>query len=218
MSLKEELLQTAKEMTAAGLNEGSAGNVSVRYKDGYLITPTGMLYDDCTPDDMVFMSLKTEAIKGFRKPSSEWRFHKDLYELRPEFGAIVHVHSPFATSLACLGKDIPPFHYMIAVAGGKDIRCTPYFTFGTQELSDAVRIAMTDRKACLLGNHGMLAAGETLPKAFAMAVEVENLCEIYWRTLQVGGANILSDTEMDEVLEKFKTYGQFANQASNQSH
>lgn len=207
--LAEELLQTARQMNVTGLNQGSAGNVSVRSGDGYLITPTGMLYEKCAPSDMVQMDL-TGNPSGIRKPSSEWRFHQDLYLDRPDAEAIVHVHSTFATTVACLGKDVPPFHYMIAVAGGKTIRCTPYHTFGTQELSDVVVEAMQDRKACLLGNHGMLALGDTLESALNMALEVEKLCEIYWRTLQVGGGRMISDTEMDRILEKFKGYGQFS--------
>jgi L-ribulose-5-phosphate 4-epimerase len=209
--LKKLLLETARQMNIVGLNSGSAGNVSVRSADGYLITPTGMLYDDCQTDDMVLMSMNGVA-SGSRKPSSEWRFHQDIYNNRPDIKALVHVHSTFATTIACLGQDIPAFHYMIAAAGGKCIRCTPYHTFGTQELSDVVVAGMKDRKACLMGNHGMLAAGEDLPSALAMAIEVENLCNVYWRTLQVGGGQIIDDVEMDRILEKFKSYGQFADE------
>ena len=141
-------------------------------------------------------------------PSSEWRFHRDIYVARPELNAIVHAHSPFATTLACLARDIPAFHYMIAVAGGKDIRCAPYATFGTQELSDRALVALEGRQACLLANHGMIAVGSSLAKALALAVEVEALAEQYWRALQIGAPNLLSDAEMDIVLKKFQTYGQ----------
>ncbi|MBL4666670.1 MAG: class II aldolase/adducin family protein [Sneathiella sp.] len=206
--LKQQLLNTARGMNDAGLNQGAAGNVSVRVPDGYLITPTGMLYEDCTFADMVHMSMDGEVFSNL-KPSSEWRFHRDLYADRPDAEAVVHVHSSFATTLACVGNDIPSFHYMIAVAGGKTIRCTPYHTFGTQELSDAVIDAMAGRRACLMGNHGMLAIGPDLKQALAMAVEVEKLCEIYWRVLQVGGGKLIGDTEMDTILKKFETYGQF---------
>jgi len=195
-------------MNEAGLNQGTAGNVSVRVPDGFLITPTGMLYDDCTFTDMVHMSMDGDVF-GSLKPSSEWRFHRDLYTSRSDAEAVVHVHSSFATTLACVGDDIPSFHYMIAVAGGKTVRCAPYYTFGTQELSDAVVDAMVDRKACLMGNHGMLAMGPDLKQALAMAVEVEKLCEIYWRVLQVGGGKLIGDKEMDHILKKFETYGQF---------
>lgn len=213
LKLRKALLDTAKEMNAVGINQGSAGNVSVRMKEGYIITPSGMPYDECTPEDMAFMTLEGEA-SGPKKPSSEWRFHQDLYKAREDVNAIVHVHSTFATTIACLGKEVPPFHYMVAVAGGKTIRCAPYETFGTQALSDVVVEAMLDRKACLMANHGMLAAGSDLKKALAMAVEVEKLCEIYWRTLQVGGGNMIEDAEMDHILEKFKSYGQFSKKKS----
>ena len=208
-ALRQDLLDTALKMNAVGINQGSAGNVSVRSGDGYLITPSGMPYDECAPEDMVQMTLEGEA-SGPRKPSSEWRFHQDLYRAREDAEAIVHVHSTFATTLACLGKEVPSFHYMVAVAGGKTIRCAPYHTFGTQELSDVVVEAMEDRKACLMANHGMLAMGPNLKKALAMAVEVEKLCEIYWRVLQLGGGNMIEDAEMDHILEKFKSYGQFS--------
>ncbi len=208
-ALRQDLLDTALQMNAVGINQGSAGNVSVRSEDGYLITPSGMPYDECLPEDMVQMTLEGEA-SGSRKPSSEWRFHQDLYRARQDADAIVHVHSTFATTLACLGKEVPSFHYMVAVAGGKTIRCAPYHTFGTQELSDVVVEAMKDRKACLMANHGMLAMGPNLKKALAMAVEVEKLCEIYWRVLQLGGGTMIEDAEMDHILEKFKSYGQFS--------
>ena len=144
---------------------------------------------------------------GPRQPSSEWRFHRDIYAARHDVGAIVHTHSTFATTLACLGRDIPAFHYMVAVAGGKDIRCAGYATFGTQALSDRALAALDGHNACLLANHGMIAVGGTLADALELAVEVEALAEQYWRTLQTGNANLLSDAEMDVVLEKFKSYG-----------
>ncbi|MFT6559305.1 class II aldolase/adducin family protein [Sneathiella sp.] len=206
--LREELLDTALQMNAVGINQGSAGNVSVRTDGGYLITPSGMPYDECSSADMAKMTLSGDAT-GPRKPSSEWRFHQDLYKAREDAQAIVHVHSTFATTLACLGKEVPSFHYMVAVAGGKTIRCAPYHTFGTQTLSDYVVEAMVDRKACLMANHGMIAIGPSLKKALAMAVEVEKLCEIYWRVLQLGGGNMIEDAEMDHILEKFQSYGQF---------
>lgn len=205
---KQQLLATAREMNAVGLNQGSAGNVSLRQEQGYLITPTGMAYDECTADDMVLMDFKGQS-SSTRKPSSEWRFHQDIFLERSDVNAVVHVHSTFATTIACLGKEVPSFHYMVAVAGGKDIRCADYHTFGTQELSDAVMGALKDRKACLMANHGMLAVGPDLKKALAMAVEVEKLCEIYWRLLPLGGGNMVSDTEMDVILDKFSSYGQF---------
>jgi len=141
------------------------------------------------------------------KPSSEWRFHRDIYLQWPEIHAVVHAHSPFATTMACLGQDIPAFHYMIAVAGGDSIRCTPYALFGSQALSDVAITALQDRKACLLGQHGMIATGKTMSDAMRIAIEVESLCEIYWRALQIRSPMLLNDQEMQQVIEKFKTYG-----------
>jgi L-fuculose-phosphate aldolase len=145
---------------------------------------------------------------GVRLPSSEWRFHRDIYRTRADANAIVHAHAPFATTLACHGRSIPAFHYMVAVAGGRDIRCAGYATFGTQALSDHVLAALEDRRACLLAHHGMIAVGGSLDKALALAVEVETLAEMYWRALALGNPENLSDAEMDIVLEKFATYGQ----------
>ena len=155
---------------------------------------------------MVEVDMTGQAISA-GKPSSEWRFHRDIYQARPEIQAIVHTHSMFATSLSCLRQNIPPFHYMIAVAGGKDILCAKYALFGTQALSDAAIVALENRKACLLANHGMIALGKTLDQALSVAVEVETLCEQYWRALQVGQPYILSDQEMADVFEQFKDYG-----------
>jgi len=207
--LRRALIDTAIAAQREGLNRGASGNLSVRYGNGFLITPSGMAATEQTSEDVVWMAMDGNA-RGQRKPSSEWRFHRDLYVARPEFGAVLHAHSTFATTLACLGRDIPPFHYMIAAAGGKTIRCAPYATFGTQELSDQALTAMAGRKACLLGNHGLLVAESGLERALALAVEVENLCEQYCRTLQISTPKLLSDAEMDVVLEKFKDYGQNA--------
>jgi L-fuculose-phosphate aldolase len=145
---------------------------------------------------------------GRRRPSSEWRFHRDIFKSRQDVGAIVHTHSPRATALACTGRGIPAFHYMVAVAGGRDIRCAPYHAFGTQELSEAALTALTDRKACLLANHGVIATGADLPSAMALAGEVENLALQYCAALSLGEVHILDDAEMCRVLEKFRTYGQ----------
>lgn len=192
-----------------GLNRGSSGNVSARYGGGFLITPSGLPSAQVRPDQVVAMSLDGEA-DGNLPPSSEWRFHRDIYRVRPEVGAVVHVHSPFAVSLACLRRDIPAFHYMVAVAGGHDIRCAAYATFGTQALSDHVLTALEGRKACLMANHGLISVADNLDKAVALAVEVESLCEQYWRASLMGEPVLLSEAEMDEALEKFKGYGQFA--------
>jgi L-fuculose-phosphate aldolase len=194
-------------MNACGINRGKSGNVSARIEGGFLVTPSGLAYDSLSPENIVAMTSSGEP-RGSLLPSSEWRFHRDIYASRSDAGAIVHAHSPFATTLACLGRDVPAFHYMIAVAGGKDIRCAPYATFGTQELSDHALAALEARKACLLANHGMIAIGATLATALALAIEVEALAEQYWRALQIGVPNLLSDAEMDLVLAKFESYGQ----------
>jgi len=205
--LRAELIATARAMQPAGLNRGTSGNVSVRCDEGFWITPTGMAYDSLGDDDIPLMALDGSHIGG-RKPSSEWRFHRDLYAARPEIGAVLHAHSPFAVSLACLRLDIPPFHYMIARFGGDTIRCAEYSIFGSESLSTAATLAMADRKACLLANHGLLVAGRDLAEAFALAVELEEICEQYWRACQLGQPVLLSAEEMAAVLEKFKGYGQ----------
>ena len=206
LTLRKAIIATALAMNALGINRGKSGNVSARWKDGFLITPSGLPYEETRPADIVFVG-KNRNATGKRPPSSEWRFHYDIYRTRKDAQAVVHTHSSFATTLACLGMDVPAFHYMIAVAGGNSIRCAPYATFGTQELSDRALQALSNRKACLLANHGMIAAGDSLKHALALAVEVEALCEQYWRALQIGKPAILSDSEMEVVLEKFKTYG-----------
>ncbi len=206
MMLREQLLQAAETLADLGLNRGAAGNVSVRDGDGFLVTPSGMPPEIMRPRDMVWMGCDG-TVEGERAPSSEWRFHRDILQARPEVGAVVHTHSTFATTMACLRRDIPPFHYMIAVAGGDSIRCAPYALFGTQALSDAALCALQDRKACLLANHGMIALGRDLRTALSVAVEVESLCEQYWRTLQVGAPYILSNDEMAEVFARFRNYG-----------
>ena len=205
--LRQPLIDVARAMQGAGLNRGTAGNVSVRSGEGFLITPTGMPYAALTPDDIPLMALDGSHA-GRRKPSSEWRFHRDLYATRPTVGAVLHAHSPFAVSLACLRRDIPPFHYMIARFGGDSIRCADYAIFGSQALSDAALSAMQDRKGCLLANHGLLVAAADLGEALALAVELEELCEQYWRACQLGEPVLLNATEMAEVIEKFRGYGQ----------
>ena len=211
---RAELIAIARAMQPAGLNRGTAGNVSVRCAGkqgdagaGFYITPTGLPYESLTPDDIPQMALDG-SWQGSRKPSSEWRFHRDLYASRPEIGAVLHAHSPFAVSLACLRRDIPPFHYMIARFGGDTIRCADYAIFGSQQLSTAALQAMQGRKGCLLANHGLLVAGRDLAEAFALAVELEELCEQYWRACQLGEPVLLSAAEMAEVLTQFKGYGQ----------
>jgi L-fuculose-phosphate aldolase len=203
---KAAVLATARAMNAVGINRGAAGNVSARHEDGFLVTPTGMAYDACVADDMAFVGLDGRAA-GRRRPSSEWRFHRDIYAAHPEAGAVVHAHSPFAVSLACMGCAIPPFHYMVARFGGHDVRCADYATFGGQALSDAVLKALEGRRGCLMAHHGMVVFGRDLDDALALAVELESLCEQYWRVLQIGGPRLLPADEMARVLTKFADYG-----------
>ena len=208
-ALREAVLATALGMNAAGINRGKSGNVSARWRDaafdGFLITPTGVPYAQTTPEQIVAMTLAGE-IHGALLPSSEWRFHRDIYAERADAQAIVHTHAPFATTLACMHRGIPPFHYMVAVAGGRDIRCAEYATFGTQELSDVAVAALDQRRACLLANHGMIALGASLEQALALAVEVETLARMYLQALQVAEPPVLPAAEMVEVLQRFKDY------------
>jgi L-fuculose-phosphate aldolase len=206
--LRAALTEAARQSVRQGLNKGSSGNVSVRLREGLLITPSGLPNDTLEPAQMAFVDMKGQA-SGSLKPSSEWRIHRDIYRARPEVSAVVHAHSPHAVSLSCLRRDIPAFHYMVAAAGGKDIRCAGYATFGTQALSDLVLVALQNRRACLMANHGLVAVGASLDAALALAVGVEELCAQYWRAKLMGEVVLLSDAEMDEVLERFKDYGQW---------
>ncbi|HEY7928437.1 MAG TPA: S-methyl-5-thioribose-1-phosphate isomerase [Steroidobacteraceae bacterium] len=207
-ALREAVISALRELTRRGLSHGTSGNVSVR-RDAhtFFISPTGMAYDALRATDIPLMDTEGHWF-GCRRPSSEWRFHRDILRARPEAGAILHCHAPAATALACTGRGIPAFHYMVAVAGGADIRCAPYFTFGTQELSDAAVAALTGRRACLLANHGLIALGADLPAALALAGEVENLAAQYRAALALGAVHLLDDAQMREVLVKFSSYGQ----------
>jgi L-fuculose-phosphate aldolase len=203
---RREIIETARRMNATGINQGKSGNVSARAETGgLLITPSALAYDTMRPEDIVQVRLDG-ASQGKRRASTEWRLHRDIYASRSDVGAIVHAHPMFATTLACLGREIPAVHYMVAVAGGASIRCAPYATFGTQELSDHAVAALEGRTACLLANHGMVAVGSTLADALDLAVEVETLAAMYWRALQIGQPVILSDAEMARVLAKFEDY------------
>ncbi len=203
--LAEAVADTYRAMLAAGLNRGASGNVSARCGDGFLITPSGRAAADTGAADIVPVGLDGEP-RGAGRPSSEWRIHRDLYRARPEVNAVVHAHSPFAVSLACLRRAIPPFHYMVAVAGGHDIPCAEYATFGSQALSDHILAAMQDRNACLMANHGLVAVGADLAAALDLAVEVESLCEQYWRARLMGEPVLLDAAEMDRVLSAFADY------------
>jgi L-fuculose-phosphate aldolase len=206
--LRADVVETAKRMSAAGLSFGRSGNVSARYDDGMLVTPSGATYDTLTPDDIVHVDTDGTASGG--KPSSEWRFHHAAYQARPDAGAVVHCHSRAATALACAHRPIPAFHYMVAVAGGTDIPLVPYATFGTPELAAHVGEALVKRKACLMANHGQIATGANLEAALELAGEVENLAAQYLEVLKLGEVHLLDDAQMAEVLAKFETYSQTA--------
>lgn len=210
--LCEKLLSISQQLIALGLNKGTSGNCSVRSGDGFFITPSGMPVEEMTHASMVNMqfdgSFELQKESNAKKPSSEWRFHRDILQSRIDVNAIVHTHSMFATTMSCLHKEIPPFHYMIAVVGGDTIRCAPYALFGSQVLSDHALTALIDRKACLLANHGMIALGRDLDDALALTVEVENLCEQYWRLLQITDTPpLLDEAQMREVFQQFNGYG-----------
>jgi L-fuculose-phosphate aldolase len=209
--LRTALIVTAIELNDSGINQSTSGNLSVRADDGFLITPSGMQYSVLKPEDVVFMNLSGEH-NASCNPSSEWRFHRDIYAARDDAGAIVHTHSVHATALACLDRGIPAFHYMVAAAGGHDIRCAPYATYGTQALSDFAVAALAERKACLLAHHGVIALGNGLNSALALAGEVETLAHQYLAALAVAEPELLSDAEMDLVIKKFQTYGVNAQQ------
>lgn len=204
-ALRSALLRISRRMVELGLNRGTAGNASVRCGEHILITPSALPVTEMGESDLVLLDREGQVLQG-GKPSSEWRFHRDILNARPEIAAVLHMHSTYATTLACLGRDVPALHYHIAIAGGDSIRCTPYTLFGEQNLSDLALEALRGRKACLLGNHGMIALGGDLDEAFSVAQEVEFLCELYWRTLAVGEPNILSAAQMHAVQAKFVEY------------
>ncbi|MEL6478727.1 MAG: class II aldolase/adducin family protein [Pseudomonadota bacterium] len=207
MTLAGEIIATARQMTALGLNRGRSGNVSARTGSGFLVTPSGRDYATMIPDQIVAMAM-TGAWEGPHKPSSEWRFHRDLLASRPEFNAVIHAHPVHATALAVHGRGIGAFHYMVAIAGGADIRCAPYATFGTQALSDHVLAALEGRRACLMAHHGMIACGSTLDEALEIALEVETLAEQFIAASAIGPPPELSAEEMAEVIAKFQAgYG-----------
>ena len=206
-ALRKALIEACRELVRRDLASGTSGNVSLRRDERrFFVSPTGMPYDALEAKDIPLLDFEGRWF-GRRRPSSEWRFHRDIFKSRRDVGAIVHTHSPRATALACTGRGIPAFHYMVALAGGSDIRCARYFTFGTQQLSDAALTALEGRRACLLANHGVIAVGADLSAALALAGEVENLAAQYCAALSVGEVRILDESEMQRVVEKFRTYG-----------
>ena len=215
IELKKEVIKYAQKLNSTNLSPLRSGNVSVRVTkenvEGFLLTPSGKRYEDLVPEDIVFLSLKEEYdnLKLFNSslnPSSEWRFHQDIYRKKVEAKAIVHAHSPHATAVSVHGKSIPAFHYMVALAGGDDIKCAEYATFGTTELSKNINKALEKRKACLMSNHGQVAFGNNLKQAFELAEEVENICHQYVIALKLGEPKILSSSEMEKILDKVKYY------------
>lgn len=202
---RQAVIAACLAMNRLGINQGKAGNISVRHGAGLLITPTQVAYDDLQPEDIVAMAFDGSS-EGRHKPSSEWRFHADIMRRRPDVRAIVHAHPIYASIIAIMGLDIPALHYMVAVAGGKDIRCAPYALFGSQALSEAALQALEGRKACLLAHHGIIAVGSSLKDALWLAGEVETLAKQFHGCLQIGGPRVLSDEAMADVLAKIAGY------------
>lgn len=206
--LRQQLVNFAIDMNSSGLSAGKSGNLSVRWQHGFLITPSAVAYEDLDAEDIVFVEDYEGNSRSRLQPSSEWRFHAGIFQARNDAHAVVHTHSTFCTALACAGRSIPAFHYMVAIAGGDDIPLADYALYGTEALSHNILQAITQRNACLIANHGMVAIGKDLSSAFNLAVEVENLARQYSETLKLGEPRLLSGPQMAEVLAKFKTYGQ----------
>ena len=209
-ALRTEIIETSKDMNRLGINQGTSGNVSARWRDGFLITPSGIPAQSLSVDSIVWLPLDVEpgsAVFDASNPSSEWRFHRDILRHRPEIEAVVHTHSTAATAVSIHGRDIPAVHYMVAAAGGDSIRCAPYATFGSQTLSDLAITALDARTACLLAHHGVIAIGRSLSRALWLANEVEVLAKQYLFALQLGEPPVLSADAMREAIAKFATYG-----------
>lgn len=207
--LRDAAVAAIRRLDALGMNRGSTGNLSLRDGQGMWITPTGMGADELRPQDLVWLGWDG-TLRGDWQPSSEWHFHRAIYQTRPDLHAIVHTHSTHATALACLRRELPAFHYMVAVAGGDSVPCTPYHLFGTEALSDAVVLALRERDAALMANHGLVACGATLARAMKVAQEIESLCETYLKALAVGEPVLLSKEQMASVIERFRSYGRAA--------
>ena len=213
LEARQAIIDACIQMNALGINQGTSGNISCRHGEGMLISPTSTPYDTLQPEDIVFMGWDG-AVDGRLPPSSEWRFHLDIMKARPEVNAVVHAHPTYCTTIAIMGRKIPAIHYMVAVAGGSDIRCAPYATFGTAELSAHAVEALRDRKACLLAQHGMIAVGSSLSQAMWLAVEVETLARQYHGALQIGEPPVLSDEEIENVIKRMASYGLRDNDAA----
>ena len=200
-ALRRAVIETARELNRRGINVNKSGNISARFREGFLITPTGIPYESLIPEDIVFIDLKSGGFTGKRLPSSEWEMHAEVYRARADAGAVAHCHSAYATALACQNMPIPAFHYMVAAAGGDSIDVVPYETFGT--LAEALQ----KKNACLLEHHGSLSLGKTLGKAIALLAEVENLARQYCIVRSLGEPRLIPADEMARVVQKFKTYG-----------
>jgi L-fuculose-phosphate aldolase len=208
LALRRAIIEACREMNTLGINQGTSGNISARFGDAMLITPTGVPYDELDPGDLARMPIEGRgASDGPLEASSEWRFHLDIMKSRPEVGAVVHAHSPYATAFAICNREIPACHYMIAAAGGPSIRVAPYATYGTAELSRHALAALEGRTCCLLANHGLIATGATLKRAMWLAVELETLARQYHLALAIGQPQILPDAEIAHVIDRFKEYG-----------
>ncbi|WP_029909980.1 class II aldolase/adducin family protein [Pelobacter seleniigenes] len=207
--LRSQIISKALWMNNSGLNQGTSGNISARYEDRMLITPSGIPYETLEPESISSMPIDGEygTWEGLFKPSSEWRFHLDIMRARPEVNAVVHTHSIYATTLAMARRDVPAAHYMVAIFGGDSVRCSEYATYGTKELSDYALQALAGRNACLLANHGMLVTGPSLEKAMWLAQELETLCRQYYQALLIGGPVILSDENIADTMKTISSYG-----------
>ena len=209
-NIKEEIIRYSIKLNSTNLSPLRSGNISVRAKlnniNGFYITPSGVKYEKLVAKDIVFVSLDGKFNKEGLAPSSEWRFHQDIYKFKNDAKAIVHAHSPHSTALSTFRKDIPAFHYMVAIAGGNNIRCAKYATFGTRELSLSILKGLKNREACLISNHGQVATGSNLSNAFELAKEIENICHQYMLVLKLGKPKLLTKIEMNKVLKKIKNY------------
>ncbi len=208
--LRTRMVEVMRAMDARGLNRGTSGNVSARFGDGMLVTPSGVPPERLTPEAMVFIGADDSIPEGQLKPSSEWRMHMQILRRRPDVGGVVHCHSRHATILACAGKPIPAVHYMVGVSGGASVPVAPYATFGSEDLADAVVAALDGRNAALMANHGQIAVAPSLGHALLIAEEIEEQAAVYWGCLAIGGPNILSDDQMGEIMTQFRSYGQKA--------
>jgi L-fuculose-phosphate aldolase len=216
LAARKSIIQAALSMNALGINQGTSGNVSVRYGDRMLITPSGVPYEELDPRDLCATKIKTggKDWDGDLPPSSEWRFHLNIYQARPDVGAVVHTHSTYATVLAICGKPIPAVHYMVAASGGTEIRIAKYATYGTEQLSKNALEALKDRTCCLLKNHGVIATGPNIKRALWLASEVETVARQYYLSLAIGGGDILPDDEINRIIEGFRAYGPLSKPAA----